>query len=143
MLHEHVITYCTARGIKSTFGGTIIDNNFLFTKSFCKPKAIGSKLGVNFRAHFKAIPVHFSVKASVVGSNEHSFEAVVRGLPVSPLRLPTFTHGSVLWLTITVCHKCSCLFNNICDLTSLVTYAKVSIFRAVAIATGGCTCFID
>ena len=57
MLHEYVITYCTARGIKSTFGGTIIDNNFLFTKSFCEPKSVGSKLGGNFRAHFKAVPV--------------------------------------------------------------------------------------
>ena len=27
MLHEHVITYCTARGIRSTFTGKIIDNN--------------------------------------------------------------------------------------------------------------------
>ena len=57
MLHEHVRTYCTAQGIKSTFGGTIIINNFLFTKSFCEPKSVGSKLGGNFRAYFKSVHV--------------------------------------------------------------------------------------
>ena len=104
MLHEQFISYCTARGIKSTFGA-IIDNNFLFTKPFCEPKSVGSKLGGNFRAHFDAVPVdvlfyRFSVKASVVGGNENSYGAVVRCLFASPLRLPTFTHGRVLWLTI-------------------------------------------
>ena len=57
MLHEHVRTYCTARGIKSTFGGTIIDNNFLSTKSFCEPKSVGSKVGGSFRAYFKSVRV--------------------------------------------------------------------------------------
>ena len=57
VLHEHVITYCTAREIKSTFGGIIIDNNFLFTKSFCEPKSVGSKLGGDFKTHCKAVPV--------------------------------------------------------------------------------------
>ena len=56
VLHEQFISYCTARGIKSTFGA-IIDNNFLFTKPFCEPKSVGSKLGGNFRAHFDAVPV--------------------------------------------------------------------------------------
>ena len=57
MLHEQFISYCTARGNKSTFGGAIIDNILLFTKPFCEPKSVGSKLGGNFRAHFEAVPV--------------------------------------------------------------------------------------
>ena len=63
-----------------------------------------------------ALKIHM---CSVVGGNEHSYGAMVRCLLASPLIMPTFSHGRVLWLTITCCHKCSCLlkneFGHICD----------------------------